>query len=511
MRIKEFVTTLFNSLERHFPFLIYGLLFVVMGIKVAGLRLLIDDYDHIWTALIGNYAQHFSSLIYSYGLWRPLAFIFFYLIYTVYLTSPVFVHLFTLFLHFAGGYLLQKILAKYVSKNQSLLISLIYIVFPFFTEQYGWLAAANATVANLVLLLQIYILGKGTLSINKKIVLLTVLQTTGMFLYESIFFTFVPLIYFIYKESYQIKLSLREISKLGMLAAPSLLYFALRNLIFVPHNLDTIRDLGAADFFSGKFAGVLLANVLKITNDVSFLFLSEGVWSAFWIHGLIDGLKNIVANPLAFLLINYFGLALLLHLYLYKNESFGQSQKRETLTTPSFWLMIGFFSLLPSLLLVEPSYPFRVLALPLFTFLVAGLFLVKDRWQRYFVPLSIAVFILFFALTFHMLGEMAEQAKDDERLLSQIVELLDKNVAESEQVQLVIRNMPYKTRTIFNYGEYLSSCPSVTWCLLPAMSRRTNKVSDVVINPDETFVPQENSLVLIYQAEHNKFEQEGVE
>ncbi len=510
------INNLKSNYKKYLPWLIFLALFIVLALKVINLRLLLDDNDHIFTPLIGNYVEHFTETMDKYGFWRPLGFIFLYFIYTFYLISPILSHLLVLIIHFASGLVIKKIFANKLGESKSLLISLIYIAFPFFTEQYGWLASSNATIANLALLSQIYIAISDQIDRKKKMIAIAALQFIGMLFYESIFFTFIPLSLLLVKihprDESQTKKHLggvyANLKDLIILSIPSATYFLLRNVIFVPHNSATIRDLRLPDFLSGKFVSVIINNVVKLFNDMSFLFLGRGSFDLFWKHNLVEGLKNMMQSPVSILAINYLVLLIVKYLIDKNKNSDSFQDDKNTILKPNFWMQMAFFSLLPSLLLIQPNFPFRVIVLPVF-FTATALILVLDKkFAKYTIIFMMSIFIFCLANSVQMLHEMTELAKEDESLVNQTVEILDSRIEDGQKAEIVYRNMPYSTRTDFNYGEYLLSCTTYDWCMYPALSRRTDKFSSIVVNPGENFVPQEISVSLIYDPADHKLNPE---
>ncbi len=469
-------------------FFAYIILFIILSSKVSKLKLLLDDNVHIFPALIKNYNQYIKDYFYGYGFFRPLALLFFSFIYNFYIISPNFSHLFIFCIHFLTGILLAKAIENIFERKISYLISLFFISFPFFTEQYGWLAASNAVITNLFLVIQIYIVTNKNLQIKTKLKLIFLLQFIGIMFYESIFFTFIPIAIIlanIEKES----LLKRSFFYSFILSVPSLVYYFIRNFIFPAHNLETIRNIGFYEFINGKWLNFFTINLQRLFNDISFLFLSKGAIIYFWNDTLMNGINNLFSEPLLITLLGIF--ILLLIFYIIKENQ----TKNYSIKLILYPLLFSILSLIPALLVKTPSFPFRVIALPLFFFTsVLFIFIYKLSYKLSYFLVTIFI-ILNVIMSQQMLIKMKNQSIDDANMINTIVSYLNSNLKENQKTQIEINEIPHSTQTEFTYGEYLGSCLTIDWCINPLINKYTNKVSKIFINNNSSSINNKNKII----------------
>src|SRR4030042_6396181 len=103
-----------KGVERIQAPLIYFLLFLILGYFVSQIGLYVDDHNLIFPTVLKSYFSHFIQYNYDNGLFRPLALIYYYLIYSIYLISPQLAHLIPLIIHFINGLLLYIVLKKII-------------------------------------------------------------------------------------------------------------------------------------------------------------------------------------------------------------------------------------------------------------------------------------------------------------------------------------------------------------------------------------------------------------
>ena len=79
----------FSRLGRYFPWIIFGLLFLLFLVPVLNLRLFLDDHVLVFPALTHTYVQDFLNYTYGFGLYRPFRLVFlYYPLYTIYSVVP---------------------------------------------------------------------------------------------------------------------------------------------------------------------------------------------------------------------------------------------------------------------------------------------------------------------------------------------------------------------------------------------------------------------------------------
>lgn len=449
--------------------------FIILGLKTANLGLLLDDNVHLFPALIGTYKEYFLSYFYGYGFFRPLTLPFFYFIYSFYIFSPAIAHIFLFSMHFFTGIIFKNALESTFGKKISFFLSLIYITFPFFTEQYGWIAASNSLVANLLFMVQLYVIFESHISSLKKIIYILLAQILSIFFYESVFFAFVPIAFLlgaINKESLK-----KSFNYLLIFSLPSLGYYLLRSFVFIAHDPNTIRNITLVEFTNGQWINLFINNLSRLASDLQFLLFSKGAFIFFWKYTFVEGILSLYKDGFLFLMLIVFSVGIFI--YITKNKGNKSPSK-----LPIYFLLLSIFTALPALLVKVPSYPFRVISLPIF-FLVIFIFLIIDRISKklnYLLLFIIIVFNLIFSQ--QMLQAMSNQFDDDQRNAADIVSVLDSSLEAGQKINILVNNIPQSTQIDFTYGEYLGSCISTDWCLLSLMSKYTDKVAKVEVNKE---------------------------
>lgn len=473
---------LLSRINRFLPFIIFGLMFAIFVPAVANLRLFIDDHVLIWPALTKSYVSDLFSYTYTFGLYRPFRLIFiYYPLYTIYLLWPWLPYILQFFLHLATGVLVYRVFKHYVESRLAMLLSLSYIVFPFFTEQYGWLAT-GVSLVNFIFFLQLYIALISKASVKWKLISMFILQLIAALTYDTLFFNFLFLGALMYKERHSWHLSVRKVIIFSLLfALPSIMYVVLRSFVWYPHDATTLRELKVSDI--GRIIPIEWHNLMVFLKAQQFLFFGQGSWTSFWQENFRKGLDSLLYSPFELSVFNY--LLIALAFYFIKKSS----PHTNTFRMPvAILLFSGALSLAPAFLVTIPSFPFRVIAFSLWCTLAAFL-LISARISRSlaYVLTSVVIFIgLIFSL--QMLKDMRKVYDEDDKMTTQIVNVLDQHVVPGQKATVIINNMPYSTQTDYNYGEYLGSCVRIDWCVQMELARKTDKVEKVIINPSSPVI-----------------------
>ena len=395
-------------------------------------------------------------------------------IYNFYIFSPTITHLFLFSVHFFTGIILKKTLESTFDKKISFFLSLLFITFPFFTEQYGWLAASNAVVANLLFITQLYIILKSNIGNRQKVIFVVLAQALSILFYESVFFAFVPIALLLSAVN---KESIKKSFVYGTIfSLPSLGYYLLRSFVFIAHDTKTVRNITFTEFTNGQWINLLFNNFSRLVTDLKFLLISKGSFIFFWKNTLIKGLSSLYKDGFLFVALAIFTVGI--SLFVLKNKENNKTSSRFSI----YFLLLSLFTILPALLVKVPSYPFRVIALPLF-FLTMFVFLIFNRVStkiNYILISALIVFNLIFSQ--QMLQLMGNQFNDDQNNVSKIVSVLDSQLEAGQKTDILINDIPQSTQTEFIYGEYLSGCISTDWCALSLLSRYTDKVTKVTVN-----------------------------
>ncbi|MEO6508449.1 MAG: hypothetical protein ABIO02_00695 [Patescibacteria group bacterium] len=480
-----------SKVVRYLPWIIFGLIFLILLIPVLNLRLFLDDHVLVFPALTHTYLQDFKMYTHDFGLYRPFRLVFlYYPLYTLYSFVPWAPFLILFSLHVATGILIFQILKKYLDDKLSLILGISFIVFPFFTEQYGWIATGT-TLVNFIIFLQIYIALVSKISVKAKIIWLFVLQLIGAFTYDTIFFNFILLGFLLFKKKEAWDLTKKQIGLFTLLfAIPSILYAFLRSAIFYPHNHATLREIQLSDL--PNMLSIQSHNLSVFFSSQQFLFLGKGSWMSFWQKTFMDGFNNLIHSPLSLLLLNYIVVATIGYIVMRKREAANEKIGRYNIVIIILGL-VALLSLAPSFLVTIPSFPFRVMALTYWSVLAVILIYLHSFSKQ--IAQIVGVAIIFAGLIFsvQMLQGMRQVYNDDDRMTTQIVKGLDEHMQNGQKATVVLENMPYSTNTVYNYGEYLASCVRTDWCVQMELAKKTDKVQKVIVNP--TTPPQEKGLV----------------
>jgi len=467
---------------------------IILLYPVSRLQMNMDDHVHIYPALLGDYLDHFKGYTHDYGLLRPLALIWFYIVYTIYLISPAIAHIIPFLFHIATGYFLYKIVQKHLSFGLSVLVGIAFIVFPFFTEQYGWLAASNASIANFILIIQLYTVTLTTWSFQKKLITLFGLQTVGVLLYESVFFTFIAVAYLLVHEYAVNWRSKKFVLSLALLGAPSLLYVLLRALVFMPR-ANFAREMSIGNLLTENGSVQIFENVRMVIENLSFLFLAQGMHQSYWMGNIASGYEQFSQNPLLVLGVNYFIIGCLALLFLTRQTKVSAHWSIDFRS----YLFLSILVLLPGLLLTSPAFPFRVLALPLFFLFIGIIVLISKLNQTIAAIILIITIIVSLFISNSILNQMRIQAKDDDIGFIMIVEGVNNHIPMSGKAIVVLEGIPNSTQTDVAYGQYLSSCMSADWCIQAAINRRTSNITQIVVNPAEEVLKPEGTYLFLFR------------
>lgn len=490
---------------RYLPFVFLILAIVMLAIKTAPLGLLKLDHIFIFPSLVGNYMEHFQEYTRGYGLTWPLHLAYLYGIFSLYLVNAGAAHIVLFAVHALGSLVLYRLFSRQFSSGLSALFAGLFLVFPFFAEQYGWFSAGSATLVHLLIFLQLVIASKSNMAAWVKLVLLMVLQILAVSLHETAFYTFIPVALLAGVSGSGI-FSISGIISMLLLAVPSVVYTALRSFVYTAQYEGVTRDFTLGTLTDGTMVSALAGNVTGFIKSIQFLFFVRGPLEVYWLQNLTAGIGSLPGNILLFI---FAVLTTITLIVVIANElrkgSAGEMHMVPLYVQPLFWVIIGVTALLPNLLKSPGVIAFDTLALPFFSLLLAFLlFVVKEIRVAGVVITGILVVIFSFS-TLRILNLMEYQAIDDERHFIQLVEGVLKEQPGNEPVAVQIQDLPFSTRTIMTFGEYMRTCSSYDWCLLAATNRRTNRIPEVYINETAnselpvvkfTYNPETRDLVL---------------
>ncbi|MFO0704088.1 MAG: hypothetical protein U0525_05200 [Patescibacteria group bacterium] len=479
---------------------------LMLGYYVFSLKLNMDDNVHIFPSVLHKYLEHFVGYTRDYGLLRPLALVFFYIIYSIYLVSPAIAHLVPFAAQVISGYLIYSLLRKRLDIRVSMLLGLLYIVFPFFIEQYGWLAASNATLANLTLILMLHIVEMNRIRLNKKVMFITILQSIGVLLYENVFFTGIAVAYILSRsEKFEVR-TWKFIKSFLVINLPSLLYFITRTFILKPHAPSFAREMSGSRILTEDGMLHVISNIRSLFETLSYIFTAEGVRNEYWIKNFAQGLEILSSSWLLVSLLNlliFFFAVFFISQKGYKIYSDEPKQDTDWISDVKIWLIISFLSFLPALLLSMIAFPFRVIALPIY-FIIVGLVILITKYSKNISLAIVLILVIFsFASSVNILNQNKLVSQDDELSYIKIVESIERKRPGNNKVELIIKDMPNSSRTSFVFGQYLASCVSSDWCLQAALNRRTDRISKITVNPTEVLFTSPQAIIFKYNPQNN--------
>lgn len=468
--------------------LIFIILYLILGIKILPQGLFLDDFSQIIPSLTNTQWSHFLNYTHDYGLLRPVGFWIMYGVYSIYLFSPIIAYILMFTIHFATGYSLFLFLKKKINSEVGLINAIIYISFPLITEEYAWLASIFGIMANLILIGQLMVISIEKLSIKLRLSILFILQLFGVLIYEKTIIMFLPIMILLLLDNQNYR-KISNYLKFSLLVIPTALYLFLRKIVFPAHVINYVRELSLSDLINGNWIHQIIQNLEKFYLGTQYLIWGDGK-TQFWMHNFINGL-NVIGNNFFILLLIIF-LFILIGAFYYNNFS-----KHNNINKYSVMFVgLAIICLIPSLFLLKPTFPFRVIALPLiFLIIAANLFLYSIN--IYIVRAISSLFIaLSLIVTISVLDQMSIQSKIDTQLINNIVKSV--NNQNNKKVVVVLLGVPQSPQTKFNYGEYLNTCFFYDWCALPALKRYSDKIDKIYINKNNIPIEQSKNYITLY-------------
>lgn len=489
------------------------LISIVLGYFVAQLGLSVDDHVFIFPAVLKSFSSHFVQYNYDNGLFRPISLIFFYFIYSLYAISPQIAHLLPFIFHLISGFLLIKLLKKQgINQYLSLTTGFFFLLHPFATEQYMFLAAGNVVFVNTFFIIQLLVINN--LQSEKKTTLIVLFfSLLSLLMYESTFFFFIPLSYLLtnkFANSHSIKERFKKNLIFGaILFIPNILYL-LSKIIFPAHVLTPRLTISHLGDLSNNFQ-----SMLKNTFN---LYLNSKTISNFWLQNVLDGLNIIVQN---YFILALFALFIILFIKFITQTSKSTNQK-VTNSVLVFWWLTFITSVLPLLVLKEFNFPFRALFLPSGVFFIALFVSINKFFNKELILRIISFLILFTAVSFLLIDvsiatKYKKQSEEDMNLSKKIKMLLSENYFNDQKpAYLIIDNFPHSTAyKNFIHADHILSCYHYWWCGQAALNMITGMVKDIGIQfkdnlfssktelPINTFLKQRPLIIMEYLGNGN--------
>lgn len=463
----------------NFQFLVsflFLLIFIFLGVFITKLHFYIDDFPYALDkpSLTQNFFAFFKSYTAYHGLYRPIALIYYYGIYSFYWISSSIAHLIPWAIHVAAGYLLYRVLVKQgMLKILAVLAGLIFVLHPFATEQYMWFSANPGTLANLIFLIQIAIIEK-VKSKRKVIALVVSLSLISVLLYESTFFFFIPLAYLIYTK-YRQSLTLKFIDFFKILSLntiPVIFYIASKILIKGKGPRPLVDNIQ-----------LLSQNVVTMFNNLIKVYASNYYIDNFWLSYFGQGWNLITSSPLMIVVFIIFIISILILPFIAKNGFINKNK-----STIVFWFLVSLTSLFPLVANKEFYFGFRSLFLPFIVGFVFFLWIAQRVFKKSNLQITLGVIIII-AISFMLINititeKYRQQYLSDINLAKKIANAIKSEGLGSNphSVNILLESdIPFDSRDEFLHADHLLSCFFYEWSSLSCLSMVTESAKVFII------------------------------
>lgn len=428
---------------------IFILFFSIIGIfLLKSPFLFFDDITFSFQAVTKDYFNFYRNYVNNYGFFRPLALVYYFFIYEIYIVLPRLTHLIPLAILVLTSLLMFKALSQQgFDKKQSLAVSIFFLSLPFVTESYSWLSANTSIIVLFIFFLQIYLIESNFIRKNLLIILLS-LQTMSVFIYESTIFMSFGLAYLLYiKEKVKNKLHLAIFS-----ITPIFVYF--------------ISKMAVKPQFENRSKFITIPDIIShwqaFLSQLKMLF-SNYYLQNFWKLEFVDGLNFIKSNPLAIFILTIFFLLIISRLF--KIES--TSVKKNSQPFLFFWLITFILSLIP--LSWQTDYlPFRTLILPTLIIFVCFFFIINlifvnktiGKISNFFnlslKIIFISIIFVFLTIQISMVNQYINQFKIDKKIALEINKKLENLGFEHPyRSNLLLKNYSSNNVGRLVYGDYI--------------------------------------------------------
>ncbi|MFA6081479.1 MAG: hypothetical protein WC741_03665 [Patescibacteria group bacterium] len=431
-----------------FELVVFFIIFLILGFFASKTFLFYDDITFCFSTITKDYLNFYKNYIKDYGFFRPLALIYYFFIYNLYLILPRLTHLIPLALLTITSFLIFKVLSRQgFNKKQSLVVSIFFLSLPFVTEAYSWLSANTSIIVLFIFFFQIYLIEKNSIKKNLLKIILT-LQIISIFFYESTIFMSFALAYLLY-----IKGKVKNKLQLALFSIFPIFTYFISKIVIPPQFENRSKFISISEAFSHWQA---------FLSQLKMLF-SNNYLQNFWSLEFIDGLSFIKSN--AFILILLISVFILITFKLFKNEQ--DYEKKIPRSHMYFWSSAFILSLIP--LSWQTDYlPFRTLILPILIFLICLIFIfnfisnnkkVKNILRLFIVPFKvifIIMTIIFLIIQISMINQYVSQFKYDNKIVLEINKKLeDSGFEHPYRSNLLLKMVPNNNVGRLVYGDYI--------------------------------------------------------
>ncbi|MBU1130020.1 hypothetical protein KKE45_01720 [Patescibacteria group bacterium] len=442
--------------------LLFLSIFLFLSLYVSRLQLFVDDYLFLYNqpSLTENFPAFFKNYTINFGFHRPIAVLYYYLIFSLYLLSPAIAHLIPLFLQVIAGYLLFQILNKQgLSTIFSLLAGLIFVTHPFASEQYMWFSANQATLANLIFILQIYII-TSKLNFKKTSLFVLLLSFASILTYETTLFFFIPISFLI-----STKFNKPFVRTILINFIP-LIFYAFTKIIVKPATPHHFAD----NLFSPW------TNIPNLTGNLINTNFGQNYLQNFWNSYQNSGFRSILSSPVAFILLAYL-ITFTIFIFFIQKEKNNHTFNPKIL---QFWILTFLFCLPPLLVNKIFYFGFRTLFLPNITAIISLFFIFQIVLKKNMTKLIhfICLFLVFSFILINITisNKYRQLYNQDIKLAKSIAKISTPN----STIILKSKN-PFSSNDTFVHADHLISCFFYEWCAPAILNGQPNSIRNIII------------------------------
>lgn|GEM_PF-6966555 len=458
---------------------IFASVFILLAFPISHLHLYIDDYLFLYNtpSLIQDFPLWASHYITEFGIYRPIAMLYYYLIFSFYRLSPIAAHLFPWALQVISGYLLYKILLRQqLSHFFSLTLGLFFVLHPFASESYMWLGASQGTLVSFIFLLQLII-------IPKSLFLIILLSLVSALTYESTLLFFIPILYFLHQKHPT------KFIKTAFLSIIPLTVFFFTKFLITPQNPRPLVNNLPSLFF----------NFSELLKNLSNTHFNSYYQTNFWSNYAFQGYQSFLRFPVLLILLVFSFAFIIFTLY---------SLPKNTTSTPNlkapllFWLLVFLCSLPPLLANQTFYFGFRSLFLPSITGLIVPAFLFqKILRQNSLLVLKTLCLISLPCLIFintHIANQYEQIYLNDVQLAKNITKL------SPPATTIVLKSdVPFDSQNTFLHADHFLSCFFYEWCAPAILKAYSPDTKNIIVKNFDQPLPPGPLLYLLYKQDRS--------
>jgi len=436
-----------------------------------------DDVIFNFPVITKDYFNFYKNYFNDFGLFRPVALIYYYSIYNFNLIFPYFSHLIPLLIFSLTSFLFYKLLyLQRVNKKISIILSILFLSLPFSVETYIWFSANASLFVLLIFFLQIFIIEKELL--KKYIIFFVVFfQIISALLYESTIFMSFALSYLLL-----IKGKIKNKFQFFIVSATPIFIYILSKLLIKPQfeTRSTIISFSTIISHWKNF-------ILQFSSLFSNFYLKK-----FWLLEFKNGFDLMKNNIAIFGLITIFFIILGYLIFKKETDSNINGNYNKNIV---FWFIVFVSSLIP--LSWQIGYlPFRTLLLPIISLLICfSLIFNKRLFGIKYLSVAIKIFFMsmifaFIMMQISMVSQYIKQYAFDKKIVLEINKKLeDSGFEHPYRSNLLLINFPNNNVGRYVYGDYIYSLFHNFWSAKALLDLNSGSFLEVgiEIKEDQSF------------------------